>query len=91
MEEDRKISKGEYTFYSKWIDKENQERLISIHLAIDYSRQRFMIVQKEAIRNTVSLISENEDSVKQWNAFVECINKAIVFAKKELGFSAESS
>ena len=85
MEENFKKVEAKFKFYKKWIDITEREQAVAVDLIINYQSNTFSVTPENG-QGRFTFCGGGANSAKMWNAVIDAIREAKIFACAELKF-----
>jgi hypothetical protein len=86
MEENFKKVEAKFKFYKKWVDITEREQAIAVDLIINYQNNTFSITPENKSTEKFTFCGGGANSARMWNAVIDAIREAKIFACAELKF-----
>lgn len=86
MEENFKKVEAKFKFYKKWIDITEGQQSVTVDLIINYQNNTFSVTPNNQVAGKFTFCQGGANSARMWNAVLDAIREAKIFACAELKF-----
>jgi hypothetical protein len=84
----RKVE-AKFKFSKDWIDLAEKTQTATVDLIINYHNKTFSVTPNNQVAGKFTFCQGGANSAIMWNAVLETIKEATLFARNELGFEQE--